>query len=184
MNTLLTDLYDIAKSIIIVLVISFLIRSFLFQPFVVEGHSMDPNFFDKEYLLVNKLSYRISQPKRGDVIVFKAPSNPQVDYIKRIIGLPGETVKIANNTIYVNNKPVNEPYIPSDISTLVKNEPNMTLAVELKNDQYFVLGDNRQHSSDSREWGILPEENIIGKAWVSVYPWKDFGFVPKEQYSF
>jgi len=182
MKQFLADLYEIAKSIIIILVISFLIRAFLFQPFVVDGQSMNPNFQNEEYLLVNKLIYRVDKPNRGDVIVFKAPNNPKNDYIKRIIGLPGETVKIANDKIYINGNELNEFYIPSDYLTYIKNNPNVSLEVILEDDQYFVLGDNRQHSSDSREWGILPKENIIGKAWLAVYPWKIFGFIPTPLY--
>ncbi len=182
MKTILYDLFDIIKTVLIVLVIFFASRYFLVQPFVVEGHSMDPNFSDQEYLLVNRLSYRISTPKRGDVVVFKAPSNPQYDYIKRVIGLPGETVVIKDNHIYVNGQIIQEDYLAADTQTLIKNSKTATLEITLNNDEYFVLGDNREHSSDSREWGVLPKNMIIGKAWLSIYPWKTFGFIPSVSY--
>lgn len=184
MKELLLDLFDILKTIIIVLVAAFVIRFFLIQPFVVEGISMEPNFSDKEYLIVNKLSYYVSQPKRGDVVVFAAPNNPKVDYIKRIIGLPGENIKIQNNTIYINGQKLDEFYLENEEKTLISQDPKFILERQLGQDEYFALGDNRDHSSDSRDWGILPKTNIIGKAWVSVYPWELFGLIKKPQYGF
>lgn len=184
MKQLLIDIFELVKTVVIVLVVAFSIRNFLIQPFVVDGHSMDPNFSNQEYLIVNKLSYNLNEPKRGDVIVFRAPNNPQYDYIKRIIGLPGETVKIVNNSIFINGNKIEEKYIPENNNTLIKNDQNITMEVKLKDGQYFVLGDNREHSSDSRDWGILPKENIIGKAWFSVYPFNTFGLIDKPQYSF
>lgn len=184
MKNLFEDIFDVVKTVVVVLVLAFVIRTFLFQPFVVDGHSMDPNFYDQEYLLVNKLTYRIGNPERGDVIVFDAPNTEDVQYIKRIIGLPGENVKIMNKKIYIDGKVLDEEYIDYASSlTLIKNSDNATLDVTLSDDEYFVLGDNREHSSDSREWGTLPEENIIGKAWVSIYPWDIFGFIPSPTYN-
>lgn len=183
MKTILYDLFDIVKTVLIVLVIFFASRYFLVQPFVVEGHSMDPNFSDQEYLLVNRLSYRISTPTRGDVVVFQAPNNPKYDYIKRIIGLPGDTVVIKNNQVIVNGEVLNEKYLATGTETLIKNSKTATLEVKLNDNEYFVLGDNREHSSDSREWGILPKSMIIGKAWLSIYPWKMMGFIPSVSYS-
>ena len=184
MKKILYDLFDVAKTVIIVLIISFATRYYIFQPFVVEGHSMDPNFYDQEYLLVNKLTYRIGEPKRGDVVVFQAPNNPQYDYIKRIIGLPGEKVAITNSTIYINGEKIDESYLDDSVKTYIKNDPSMNLEVTLADDEYFVLGDNREHSSDSREWGILPYKNIVGKAWFSVYPWNIFGVINTPNYNF
>lgn len=182
MKRILYDLFDIGKTVIIVLIIFFITRFFLVQPFVVEGHSMDPNFYDQEYLLVNKLSYRISEPTRGNVVVFKAPNDPQYDYIKRIIGLPGETVQIKDDHIYINGELLPEQYLGADTETLIKNSKNASLEVKLKDNEYFVLGDNREHSSDSREWGVLPKDMIIGKAWFSVYPWNIIGLIQTPNY--
>ncbi len=183
MKKLLYDLLDIGKTVITVLILAFLIRNFLFQPFVVEGQSMEPNFTNKEYLLVNRMTYRIDEPQRGDVVVFQAPKSPEYDYIKRVIGLPGETVKVEGKKIYVNNKLLDEDYINNSASNIFQQSADFKLNVKLGDDEYFVLGDNRDHSSDSRDWGTLPKSNIIGKAWVSLYPWNIFGFIPRPDYS-
>lgn len=183
MKKLLYDLLDIGKTVIIVLILAFLIRNFLFQPFVVDGQSMEPNFVNEEYILVNRLTYRFNVPKRGDVVVFQAPNTPKYDYIKRIIGLPGENVKIKNQKIYINGHQIEENYLDTSMQTYLESKKNFTLEVDLNSNEYFVLGDNRNHSSDSREWGTLPKGNIIGKAWVSIYPWNIFGFIPSPKYN-
>lgn len=159
-----------------VAIIVIIVRVFLVQPFIVDGSSMEPNFHDKEYILVDKLSYRFRAPARGEVIVFHPPNFPTENYIKRIIGLPGDTVDIANGKIDVNGVEISEPYLnslPSDTTTVINLPPK----VKVPAGQYFVLGDNRNHSSDSREWGLLPKANIIGRTWLVVLPIHDFGFV-------
>ena len=182
MSSILSSIYEIIKTITFVLLAAFLIRYFVIQPFVVEGQSMEPNFHDKEYLVVEKLSYKLGTPKRGDVIIFQAPNNPQFDYIKRIIALPGETIKIGNNTILVNGKDLDEAYLSKDEKTLISQDPKMSLERMLSENEYFVLGDNRDHSSDSREFGILDSSLIIGKVWISVFPWQYFGAIPRPSY--
>jgi signal peptidase I len=182
MKKLLLDLLDIGKTIAIVIALAFLIRYFIFQPFVVEGFSMEPNFTDQEYLLINKVTYRFENPQRGNVIVFIAPNVTSIDYIKRIIGLPGEKVSIKNQNIYINDKLLEEKYLSPDIKTVVQNDKSTTMELTLGDDEFFVLGDNRDHSSDSRVFGPLPKKNIIGKAWFSVYPWQIFGLVKTPSY--
>lgn len=182
MKKLLHDLFDIGKTVIIVLIAAFIIRFFLVQPFVVEGISMEPNFFDKEYLIVNKLSYELEKPKRGEVVIFVAPNHPEYDYIKRIIALPNEQVRIYNNEVYVNGQKLEEEYLGGNEKTLVGQDASFILEKKLGTNEYFVMGDNRGHSSDSREWGVLPKENIVGKAWVSVYPWNLFGLISTPNY--
>ncbi len=146
------------------------IRYFLFQPFFVSGASMEPNFESGEYLLIDEISYRFREPQRGEVIVFKYPNDPSTLFIKRIIGLPGETVEIRDGKVIIYNlqlpegKILEEPYI--------KEETQGNIKISLKKNEYFVLGDNRSHSSDSRSWGPVSRENIIGRAWVSVLPSK------------
>lgn len=176
------SVFEFIKTVAIIILIAFFVRFFLFQPFVVEGSSMEPNFHNGEYLLVNKLSYRIAQPHRGDVIVFHPPTSPGVNYIKRIIALPGETVEIKGGEIFVNQAKVDEPYIPSEL-TLVRNSQAANLKATLQDNEYFVLGDNRDHSSDSREWGNVPRENIVGKAWIVIFPIKNFGLVFHPSYA-
>lgn len=172
---------EFIKTVVAIVLIAFFVRFFLFQPFVVEGSSMEPNFHNNEYLLVNKLSYRLTEPKRGDVIVFHPPTAPGVNYIKRIIALPGETVEIRDGEIYVNSTKIDEPYIPQE-RTLVRNSEAANLKATLSQGEYFVLGDNRDHSSDSREWGNVPKENIIGRAWVVLFPMNNFGIVLHPDY--
>ena len=161
-------LWEITKIVLIALIIVLPIRYFLFQPFFVDGQSMDPNFEDGDYLIVDELSYRLRSPARGEVIVFEYPKDPSQRYIKRIIGLPEETIEITNGKIYITNTvgrtELNESaYLPSVYTTGV-------LRVNLDEKEYFVLGDNRSASSDSRRWGTLPRENIIGQVFLRAWP--------------
>ncbi|HOX40642.1 MAG TPA: signal peptidase I [bacterium] len=165
---------DLIKTGLIVFILAFALRYFVIQPYIVEGESMMPNYYNREYLLAEKVSYLIGEPKRGDVTIFKYPKNPSVSYIKRIIGLPGETIKISNNQVIVVNKEnptgkiLNESYIPKENRT--NTYEGNSFEKTLNENEYFVLGDNREHSSDSREWGVLPKTNISGRAWVTLYP--------------
>jgi signal peptidase I len=175
-------LLDILQTIVLAIAIFMVAYLFLFQPHQVQGHSMDPNFQDGEYLLTDKVSYRLHEPEDGDVIVFHAPPAPQDDYIKRIIAVPGETVEIREGKVYVNNKLVNEQYIPKDFQThpgafLGENKPYTVSAGE-----YFVMGDNRDHSSDSRSWGPVKKNLIIGKAWFVYWPPSRVGFIPSASF--
>lgn len=177
-------LLELLKTGLIVFVLAFLLRYFIIQPYLVDGQSMMPTYHDKEYLLVEKLSYLTGEPKRGDVVVLKYPKNPSLSYIKRIIGLPNETVIIQNNQITIKNADnpagfaITESYIPSDFSTTVYSgaDQNGAYKKTLKEGEYFVMGDNREHSSDSREWGVLPKTNIVGRAWVTLFPLDRLGF--------
>lgn len=167
MRSFFAFLWEIIKIVIIALVIVIPIRYFIFQPFFVKGQSMDPNFEDGDYLIIDEISYRFREPQRGEVIVFKYPLNPSQKFIKRIIGLPGETVEIKNNQVIISGKPLDESaYLPEDTLTPDMGFERITLA----ENEYFVLGDNRLHSSDSRVWGPLPKENIIGLAFFRAWP--------------
>ena len=172
-------IWDLLKTGVIVFVIAFLIRYLLIQPFIVEGSSMLPNYVDQEYLLAEKLSFSLGQPKRGDVVIFKYPNNPSINYIKRVIGMPGETVEIANNKVTIIGKGkssgtvLNEDYLPKNTQTLTSSNSKYSFTVP--ENSYFVMGDNREHSSDSREWGALPRTNILGRAWLTVKPLDRFG---------
>lgn len=161
--------FEIFKIAVIALAIVMPIRYFLFQPFIVKGESMSPNFESGDYLIVDEISYRFAEPARGDVIVFKYPKDTTQRFIKRIIGLPGETVVVKNGEVSVTkssgeNVVLSENYLPNDLKTY--GDTNTTL----KDNEYFVLGDNRTYSYDSRSWGIVPKENIIGKAFLRLYP--------------
>lgn len=172
----LKNWWQIAKGIDALLILGLLFRFFVLQPFVVEGNSMEPNYHDKEYLLVNQLTYRLRTPERGETIIFRYPKDPQEDFIKRIIGLPGEKVEINNGQLFINGNLLSEKYINlaegSQSASLGEN-----LQIVLGNNEYFVMGDNRNHSSDSRDWGPLARNFIIGRAWLDVYPFHYWGLV-------
>jgi signal peptidase I len=168
------------QSILITVLLAFLLRFFLIQPFIVEGSSMEPNFHDQQYIIIDKLSYRIREPRRGEVIVFHPPNDPAQNYIKRIIGLPGETVRIDNGNVFINEIKLEEPYLGEqnhNTEQLRFREP-----VTLDADEYFVMGDNRNHSSDSREWGELVKHNIEGRTWFIALPFSDFQVIPRPSY--
>jgi len=171
MNKTLSYLWELVKIFFIALVIVLPIRYFLFQPFIVRGDSMVPSFSSGDYLIIDEISYRFSDPQRGDVIVFRYPKNPTQRFIKRIIGLPGETVEIKDGEITVYNKQGQKQIL--DETIYLPNAKAITygnLQVVLGEDEYFVLGDNRTYSSDSRTWGPLPRENIIGKVFLRIFP--------------
>lgn len=179
----LSFLAEIFKIAAIALVIVLPIRYFLFQPFIVKGESMSPSFESGDYLIVDEISYRFAGPQRGDVIIFKYPKDESQRFIKRIIGLPGETVVIENGQVFVSSGQVNvkdavldEKYLPSDIKTY--GDTN----IALKANEYFVMGDNRTYSYDSRSWGIVPRENIIGKAFLRLYPVTELSAIPSPVY--
>lgn len=172
-------LIDLFETIVIAGGIFVVIYAFLFRPFQVNGQSMYPNFHDGEYVLTNLISLRVEPLKRGDVIVFHAPPSPDKDFIKRIIGLPGDTVMVKNGDVYVNNQKLDESaYLSSSVKTYggAFLADGKTFTVPANN--YFVLGDNREFSSDSREWGLVPREKIIGKSLLIYWPPQLFHIVP------
>ena len=174
-NSFLFELKDFSiesiKIVILSLIVIAGIRMFIMQPFFVSGKSMEPNFHDGDYLIVDEISYRIGEPKRGDVIIFHYPNDPSEYYIKRIVALPGEKIGINENEIKIYNvenpegfKLSEELYIPENTIT------TGTYTRELKNDEYYVLGDNRIASADSRVWGVLEKHFIVGRAWIRAWP--------------
>lgn len=178
---------DIVETLVVAAAIFVVVYLFLLQPHQVKGASMKPNFHDGEYILTDKITYRFSDPKRGDVIIFKSPTNPDVDFIKRIVALPGETVKISDGNIVITNQEnkngftLTEPYEINGTTSGGKEAPQNT-EIKLDKEEYFVLGDNRLESFDSRSWGNLPKANIIGKAWLRYWPLNKFGFVKHPKY--
>ena len=164
-------LIDTVQTLLLVFAVFLVIYVFLFRPFRVSGNSMDPTFFDKQYILTNIIGLRFSKPKQGDVIVFKAPTDPEKDYIKRVIGTLGDIVTIKDGNVYVNGKILDESkYLKPSVRTyggsfLKENEP-----VTVSPDSYFVLGDNRSGSSDSREWGFVPLKSVIGESFFVYWP--------------
>ncbi|PIP24148.1 MAG: signal peptidase I [Candidatus Nealsonbacteria bacterium CG02_land_8_20_14_3_00_37_10] len=170
MKSALIFIWEIAKIVIIALLIVVPVRYFVFQPFFVKGQSMEPNFSDGDYLIVDEITYRFRAPERGEVVVFKYPDDPSQRYIKRIIGLPGEIIEIEQGKVVIYNNEgegiiLDESnYLSSSAST------SGDLRITLNGNEYFVLGDNRAASADSRRWGPLPLENIIGRALIRAWP--------------
>lgn len=174
---LFREVWEFAKIVLISLIIVLPIRLFVAQPFIVRGASMEPTFQNGEYLIVDELSYLLREPARGEVIVFRYPQDTSQFFIKRIIGLPGETVLIENGSVAIQNTTnpngfvLDEAYL-SDIVTTVPNSQRTLGAGE-----YFVLGDNRMESSDSRLWGVLGEEFLIGRTLMRLWPLSEVGII-------
>ena len=172
---------EVGETIILTLIIFFLIQTVV-RNFRVVGTSMVNNLHDGQYLIIDKVSYNplvteylgIGGPQRGDVIVFVPPSNPNEDYVKRIIGLPGEEVNIVNGQVFINGTKLDEPFEP------VPGTYTMPSSIIVPEGDVFVLGDNRNNSNDSHNWGPLPIENIVGRAWVSYWPPDQWGTIPRD----
>jgi len=156
--------------VIVATMLVFLGLQVTIQSTAVSGSSMEPNFETGQRLIVNKLIYKFDNIDRGDVVILHPPSDTNVEYIKRVIGLPGETVEIKNGLVYINGEPLSEPYI--------SNPPQYTMKkLEIPQEYYFVLGDNRNYSDDSHVWGPIPGDSIVGKAWLSIWPLSDLGII-------
>lgn len=173
-----SELWDTIKFVILAALIVIPIRMFVFQPFIVSGESMYPTFNNADYLIIDELSYRFHTPERGDVVVFRYPNDPSRFFIKRIIGLPGETVVFKDRSVYIKNidhpdgMKLDEPYL-TQITI-----PGENTEVPVIDDHYFVMGDNRGFSSDSRAWGLLPRENITGTAKLRLLPVNNISYDP------
>lgn len=172
-----TFFLDIIEVVVFAIAIFLFIYLLVMQPHRIKGSSMEPNFHDGEYLLSDKITYRLREPERGDVIVFEAPGTNGDEFIKRIIGVPGDRVSVRNGKVYVNNTLLEESYIPTELTTtagaFLKEGGEVTVPTEY----YFVLGDNRPFSSDSRAWGLVGKEKITGRAWFIYWPPDQFGTV-------
>ena len=179
LKKIFVEIWDIIKFLAPIVVIVFLIRTYVAQPFIVDGESMSPNFHTGQYLIVNELSYHFTLPQRGDVIVLRYPLDPSRFFIKRIIGLPGDRLSIQNGKVFITNEANpkgffdNEPY---------EGQPTFPAGpynnITLQPGQYFVMGDNRAGSDDSRTWGITPRANIIGHVILRLFPLKTAAFDP------
>jgi signal peptidase I len=152
-------------------VLALLVQKFIIRPFIVNGASMDPTFATGDYLLIDEVSYKLGEPERGDVVVFKAPPEPDKFFIKRIIGLPGETVIIKGSSVTIKNSENPKGFSLSEDFIVHTSSNDMT--IEVPEDQYFVMGDNRSGSFDSRSWGTLPKSDIRGRALLRLLPLKE-----------
>ena len=166
---------------VVALGLALFIRFFIAAPYVVQGASMEPTFDDWHYLIIDRVSYDVGSPQRGDVIVLDLPEDVTRSLIKRVIGLPGETVVLSGNNVMIKNAShpngftLNEPYLdPANLGGATN------LTVTLGPDQYFVLGDNRKVSADSRLWGILPRKDIVGRVLLRLFPLSEISILPGE----
>lgn len=172
------EVWEIAKVLIISLVIVLPIRYFIVQPFIVRGASMEPNFEDREYLVVDELSYYFREPLRGEVVIFRYPKDTQQFFIKRIIGLPGDRVVIKNGRVSIMNSTHQDGMLIEEAYLFPPNRPtHPETDVTVPEGEFFVLGDNRDFSSDSRVWGFLPKTLIVGKAFFRAWPLGKLGTI-------
>lgn len=169
---------DIIQTLLLVFAVFLVIYIFLFRPFQVNGDSMYPNFLHKQYVLTNIIVLQFKKPKLGDVIVFRAPPDLEKDYIKRVIGVPGDTVSLNDGKVYVNGKLLNEDsYINSEIKTRGGSFVKDGTTIIVPKNSYFVMGDNRFESSDSREWGFVSSKLIVGESFFVYWPLNRLGIV-------
>jgi len=182
---------DVLETAVIALSIFIIIYLLAFQPHEVNGQSMDgiDNFHNGQLILTDKLSYRFKEPQRGEVIVFKYPLNKSYDYIKRIIGLPGESIMLVDNQIYIYNsefpegKIIDESlYIGENVLTQGRAFLEEAQKITISDDSYFVMGDNRPESSDSRTWGFVPRKNIIGRSYFRYWPPNQIGLIKHQSF--
>lgn len=177
--------FELIKIVVISLVIIIPVRYFLIQPFYVKGASMEPNFYDHEYLIIDEISYRFNEPQRGDIVVFRYPRNPQEFFIKRLIGLPGESVMIKDGSVIISSDAnpdgftLAEPYLKDGVKTYGLNED----MVKLGENEYFVLGDNRNSSKDSRSFGPVNRSYVTGKVLLRGWPFDRVQLFDTPQYA-
>lgn len=170
-------LTEIVRFSLIAILIVIPIRMFVAQPFIVSGASMDNTFHTGEYLIIDQISYYFDQPKRGEVVIFRYPRDPSKFFIKRVIGIPGDTINITDSTVTITNEAhpegfvLDEPYIKS-------MRPGADITEVLGEREYFVMGDNRDQSSDSRTWGVLSEGYIVGRAFLRLFPPGELDYFP------
>lgn len=169
---------EILKFALIAILIVVPFRIYVAQPFIVSGASMSPTFETGQYLIIDQVTYRFEEPKRGDVIIFRFPQDPSKFFIKRVIGLPEEIVEIKNGVVSIRNKEETKTIILPEEYVLPENNRNDSTTTILRDDEYFVMGDNRRASADSRLWGPLQEDLIVGQALIRVFPVAQFDLFP------
>lgn len=173
------EVWDIIKFLAPIIIVVFIVRTYIAQPFIVDGESMAPNFHTGHYLIIDEISYRFSEPKRGDVIVLRYPLETSRFFLKRIVGLPGDRVVLKDGKVFIFNSENPKGYV---LEEAYHNQTTFPAGqfrdVTLGDEQYFAMGDNRSGSSDSRAWGILPRKDIVGRALVRLFPVKQLGITP------
>ena len=177
LRRLSTFFLDIIQVIIFAVSIFLFVYLLILQPHKIDGESMETNFHNNEYILTEKVTYYFNQPKRGDVVVFKAPPDGHDEYIKRVIALPGETVKVQNCKVYVNGNLLNESYLSPTLCTNPGTFATEGTTLTVPANNYFMLGDNRPHSLDSRYIGFIGKDKFTGRAWIAYWPVSNAGVV-------
>ena len=183
--------WDFVKVVIIALAIILPVRYFIFQPYIISGSSMEPNYSNGQYMIIDRLSYRLREPQRGEVMVVHYPKDPKQDFIKRVIGLPGEKLEIDNGAVKIYNEEnpqgitLDESYLPTKGLTFPHNTAIVggKKTIQLKPDEYFMMGDNRLASSDSRDWGPLNKKYIVGKVFLRALPLTEFSVFKQPVYN-
>lgn len=183
-NKLSSFFMDVIEVVVFAIAIFLFVYLLVLQPHKIRGSSMEPNFPNGEYLLTDKLSYRFGEPSRGDVVVFEPPGSGGDEFIKRIIGLPGERIKLEGGVIHINDQPLIEDYLPNTQSTPPGPFLSEGNEVTVPPNSFLVLGDNRSASSDSRVWGFVNKSKITGRAWVVYWPLTAAGLIDKPVYTF
>lgn len=183
MKAFIYAIWEIVEVAVIAIIAVLIIRNFLVQPFLVNGASMEPNFHNNDYLIIDEISYRFKEPQRGEVVVFRYPGDEKYFYIKRIIGLPGEEIEIKDGKVFIFNKEfpegfsLEEYYLSSRVQTSGKDSK-----IKIAEDEYFVMGDNRGFSFDSRSWGPLKKNEIIGAVRLRLWPFNKVTAFEKPSY--
>src|SRR3989338_4377079 len=173
-----TFFIDTIQTLLLVFAIFLIVYIFLFRPFQVNGNSMHPNFFHKQYILTNIIVLQFKKPILGDVVIFRAPPDPEKDYIKRVIGIPGDAIFLKDGEVYLNGKLLDEKeYIVSTMKTYGGTFIQEEQTIIVPKNSYFVMGDNRLESSDSREWGFVSTKAIIGQSFFTYWPLNQIGIV-------
>lgn len=161
---------DILETVVFIGSLFIVLYLFILTPNQIKGTSMEPDFHTGDYILTSRVTYKMRRPERGDIIVFRAPKNPDIEYIKRVIGLPGDSILITNTNIYVNKILITEPYIADKTNLWEQGFIKDNVPFNVPDDELFVMGDNRPRSSDSREFGPIPTSSIIGQVFYRYFP--------------
>ena len=173
------EIWDVIKFLAPIIIVVFIVRTYIAQPFNVDGESMSPNFHTGHYLIIDEISYRFTAPKRGDVIVLRYPLQTSRFFLKRIIGLPGDRVVIKDGKVFIYNSENPKGYVLTEpYHSQVTFPAGQFKDVTLGDGEYFAMGDNRGGSSDSRAWGILPRQDIVGRALFRLFPFKLAAYTP------
>lgn len=171
------SMVDFIQTLVVFGAIFAIIYLFVAQPHKVSGSSMVPTFQNGDFILTDKVSYRIGEPRDGEIIVLKNPRNESQDFIKRIVAVPGQTIKVDGSSVFVNGAKISENYLPQETPTRSGTFLHEGETVTVAKNQYYVFGDNRNHSSDSREWGSITREEIVGKVFFRYWPPSSFGLI-------